>query len=62
MTLMHVFKAELKWASNQNPEDSTRKHYSKTHQIKIEGKPVLNVSAAKAFKAIRNYTIRKIYY
>lgn len=50
MTLMHLFKAELKWASNQNPEDSKRKHYSKTHQIKIEGKPVLNVSAAKAFK------------
>jgi organic hydroperoxide reductase OsmC/OhrA len=50
MTLIHLFKAELKWASNQNQEDSTKRFYSKNHQIKIEGKPVLNISAAKAFK------------
>ena len=46
--MKHLFKAEVKWASNQ--EDSTKRFYSKSHQIKIEGKPVLNVSAAKAFK------------
>ena len=50
MTFKHIFKATLNWASNQIQEDSTKRFYSKYHQIKIEGKPVLNVSAAKAFK------------
>lgn len=48
--MKHLFKAEVNWTSNQNPSDSTKRFYSKSHQIKIEGKPVLNVSAAKAFK------------
>jgi organic hydroperoxide reductase OsmC/OhrA len=48
--MKHLFKAEANWISSQNPIDSTRRFYSKSHQIKIEGKPVLNVSAAKAFK------------
>jgi organic hydroperoxide reductase OsmC/OhrA len=46
--MKHLFQAESKWTSNQ--EDSTKRFYSKSHQILIEGKPVLNVSAAKAFK------------
>lgn len=46
--MKHLFKAEVKWTSNQ--EDSTKRFYSKSHQILIEGKPVLNVSAAKVFK------------
>jgi len=46
--MKHLFKAELKWTSNQ--EDSTKRFYSKSHTVLIEGKPVLNVSAAKAFK------------
>ena len=50
MGFTHLFKAELNWISNQNHADSTKRFYNKTHQIKIEGKPVLNVSAAKAFK------------
>ena len=48
--MKHLFKAEAKWTSNQNPTDSTKRVYSKSHKIVIEGKPVLNVSAAKAFK------------
>lgn len=48
MTIKHLFKAELNWTSQQ--EESVSKLYSKSHKIKIEGKPVLNVSAAKAFK------------
>ncbi|MEZ0130510.1 OsmC family protein [Flavobacterium sp. LBUM151] len=48
--MKHLFKVEAKWTSNQIQEDSTKRIYSKSHQIKIEGKPVLNVSAAKAFK------------
>jgi organic hydroperoxide reductase OsmC/OhrA len=48
MTFKHLFKAEVKWTSNQ--EDSTKRFYNKSHKISIEGKPILNVSAAKAFK------------
>ena len=50
MSFKHLFKAEINWTSNQNEEQSGRKFYNKSHKIKIEGKPVLNVSAAKAFK------------
>ena len=50
MTFKHQFQAEVNWTSNQNPSNSTKRFYSKSHQIKIEGKPVLNVSAAKSFK------------
>jgi organic hydroperoxide reductase OsmC/OhrA len=46
--MKHLFKAELNWTSKK--EDSSSKNSSKNHQIKIEGKPVLGVSAAKAFK------------
>ena len=48
--MKHLFKEELNWTSSKNQENLTKKFYSKSHQIKIEGKPVLNVSAAKAFK------------
>lgn len=49
MAFKHLFKAELNWTLRKE-ENLTSKIYNKTHQIKIEGKPVLNVSAAKAFK------------
>jgi len=48
--MKHLFQAEVSWTSSQAQEDSTKRIYSKSHQIKIEGKPALNVSAAKAFK------------
>jgi len=48
--MKHLFKAELNWTSTKKEEETTSKFYSKSHQIKIEGKPVLDVSAAKAFK------------
>ena len=47
--MKHLFKAELNWTSKKE-ENPTSKTYSKSHQIKIEGKSVLDVSAAKAFK------------
>jgi organic hydroperoxide reductase OsmC/OhrA len=50
MSFKHLFKAEINWKSNPNPVQSTSKFYSKSHKISIEGKPVLDVSAAKAFK------------
>ncbi|WP_163409241.1 OsmC family protein [Flavobacterium ajazii] len=49
MSFKHLFKANLNWTSKTEKEE-TSKFYSKIHQIKIEGKPVLDVSAAKAFK------------
>ncbi len=49
MAFKHLFKAKLNWESISN-ESIVSKRYSKTHQIAIEGKPVLDVSAAKAFK------------
>jgi organic hydroperoxide reductase OsmC/OhrA len=48
--MKHLFKAEVNWTSCPNPEQSASKVYSKSHKIVIESKPVLNVSAAKAFK------------
>jgi len=48
--MKHLFKAELNWTSTKKEEETTSKFYSKSHQIKIEGKPVLDISAAKAFK------------
>lgn len=36
--------------SSRNQTVSISKQYSKSHTIKREGKPILNVSAAKAFK------------
>lgn len=50
MGFKHLFKAEANWTYKQNLINSAKRFYSKSHQIKIEGKPVLDVSAAKAFK------------
>lgn len=50
MAFKHLFKAQINWTYNQNSAESTSKFYSKSHKILIEGKPVLDVSAAKAFK------------
>jgi len=50
MTIKHLFKVQVRWSSNKVEEDAIKRFYSKSHQIKIQGKPVLNVSAAKAFK------------
>lgn len=50
MVFKHLFKAKLNWISTQEEEAVVAKKYSKTHKIVIEGKEILNVSAAKAFK------------
>jgi organic hydroperoxide reductase OsmC/OhrA len=48
MGFKHLFKAKALWSSDRKNENI--KTYSRNHSITIEGKPVLNVSAAKAFK------------
>jgi len=50
MAFRHLFRAQLNWASKPTQEESSKRFYGKTHQIQIEGKPVLDISAAKAFK------------
>lgn len=48
--MKHLFKAELNWTSARNEKQLDAKFYSKSHKIVLEGKPVLDISAAKAFK------------
>ena len=50
MEFKHLFKVKLNWNSNPEETVSSSKKYLKTHQITIEGKEILNISAAKAFK------------
>jgi organic hydroperoxide reductase OsmC/OhrA len=50
MGFKHLFKAKLNWFSTIKEEVSTSKIYTKNHTITIEGKDILDVSAAKAFK------------
>src|SRR6187402_1286054 len=50
MGFKHIFKVKLNWNSIQKEAISSSKQYHKTHQIAIEGKEILNISAAKVFK------------
>lgn len=50
----HLFKAKLNWPSSPKENNPSSKTYHKTHQIAIEGKEILNISAAKAFKGDPN--------
>ena len=50
MGFKHLFKAKLNWTSVPKETISTSRKYIKNHQIAIEGKEILNLSAAKAFK------------
>nr|WP_315151513.1 OsmC family protein [uncultured Flavobacterium sp.] len=50
MGFKHLFKVKLNWNSAPKEAVSLSKKYLKTHQIAIEGKEILNISAAKAFK------------
>jgi organic hydroperoxide reductase OsmC/OhrA len=54
MGFKHLFKAKLSWPTVPKEAASTSKKFLKTHQIAIEGKEILNVSAAKVFKGDPN--------
>ena len=54
MGFKHLFKAKLNWNSYPKETVTASKRYSKTHQIIIEQKEILNISAAKAFKGDPN--------
>ena len=48
--MKHIFKAVLNWSFKEKPKDSTKRFFNKSHTISIEGKELLEVSAAKSFK------------
>lgn len=50
MIYKHLFKAKLNWDSDRDSIASNTKKFTKSHSIFIEGKELLHVSAAKAFK------------
>ena len=50
MQTKHLFKASLNWTANKPMVDDTKRIYQKNHHIIIEGKPILELSAAKSFK------------
>jgi organic hydroperoxide reductase OsmC/OhrA len=51
MNTPHLFNTRLVWKKNEEPKSQvTKRVYTKNHQILIEGKPTLDISAAKAFK------------
>lgn len=50
MTYKHLFNAELHWHLEDDSIATSRKKYTKSHSIVIDGKDLLHVSAAKAFK------------
>lgn len=50
MSFKHPFKVKLNWFLDKQEPHATGKKYIKSHTIAIEGKEILNVSAAKAFK------------
>ncbi|MBC5842142.1 OsmC family protein [Flavobacterium sp. F-380] len=50
MSFKHVFNAKLNWTSKEELVPSSAKKYTKSHSIVVEGKEMMQVSAAKAFK------------
>jgi organic hydroperoxide reductase OsmC/OhrA len=50
MSFKQVFKVKLSWLLKEESTFATAKKYTKSHSIAIEGKELLHVSAAKAFK------------
>lgn len=50
MSFKHLFKAKLKWFLEDDSVSFSAKKYTKSHSIAIEGKELLKVSAAKAFR------------
>ena len=47
---MHTFKSHLSWSKHPEATDSANRRILKNHQVTIEGKESLMISAAKAFK------------
>jgi len=52
--LIHLFKVALSWIKKETGADRSIKSYHRSHHISIEGKPNLDVSAAKVFKGDPN--------
>lgn len=50
MIFKQLFKATLHWHSKESSNTTLTKRYNRNHTITLEGKPNIEVSAAKAFK------------
>ncbi len=50
MVIKHLFKAALNWEVKSEEAYATQPRSLKSHGVSIEGKPDLEISAAKAFK------------
>lgn len=50
MAIQHTFKLNLNWENQETKIENGQRVYPKSHQIKINQKEILKVSAAKAFK------------
>lgn len=50
MNTQHQFKLKLDWSLDSKVPNNNSRRISRNHSIEIVGKPVLDVSAAKAFK------------
>jgi organic hydroperoxide reductase OsmC/OhrA len=50
MSSTHIFNAQLNWQVNQKFYSKNSRKIGKNHQVNIEGKEILNISAVKAFK------------
>lgn len=50
MKNLHFFKSKLNWIFSEKSSENPKRHFVKNHQIVIEGKEILNLSAAKSFK------------
>lgn len=50
MSFRHIFKAKLNWIFSTKKEQSISTSYNRSHTITIDGKEILYLSAAKAFK------------
>ncbi len=50
MVFMHRFKVDLEWSSKESNSLDKIGRTIKNHIVKIDGKEILNISAAKSFK------------
>lgn len=50
MTFKNLFKTHLEWSLQPKGGETGPFSYSRNHTLEVEGKPILNISAAKTYK------------
>lgn len=54
MQTTHIFRSVLNWKLNEGENTQNPRNYSRDHEVKIEDKKLLNLSAAKSFRGDTN--------